>query len=105
MKSKVSRRSILQAAGSVALTPAAVPAATIPGPRVEGPSTPKICLEMGAGGLSAGTFEEAGIRRLKQLGVDYALTGGPRIPWDEAELRTRIEKLKVGGITLYNKMI
>ena len=35
----------------------------------------------------------------------YALTGGPRIPWQEDDLRARIEKLKAGGITLYNMMI
>ena len=27
------------------------------------------------------------------------------MPWQEAELRARIEKLKAGGITLYNMMI
>ena len=58
-----------------------------------------------AGGLAAGNFDDAGIRRITQLGVSYVLTGGPRIPWDEAELRARMEKLKTGGITLYNVMI
>lgn len=80
---------MLQAAGAVALTPAPIPAAEIPGPRLEGPNTPKICLEMGAGGLSAGRVDEAGIRRIKQIGVDYVLSGGPRIPWQESDLRSR----------------
>jgi mannonate dehydratase len=72
---------------------------------VEGPDTPKLCLEVGAGRLAAGDTDEAGMRRIKQLGVDYVLTGGPRIPWEEAELRGRIEKLKSAGLTLYNLMI
>ena len=80
-------------------------AAEIPGPRQEGPNTPKICLESGAGGLAAGGMDEAGMRRIKQLGVDYVLMGGPRIPWQESEVRERIQKFKAGGITLYNMMI
>ena len=44
---------------------------------MEGPNTPKICLEMGSGGLAAGNFDDAGIRRVTQLGVSYVLTGGP----------------------------
>src|SRR5437764_4204241 len=102
---KVSRRNILQAAGGAALAPSAMPAAEIPGPRLEGPNTPKICLEAGAGGLSAGGLDEAGMRRIKQLGVNYVLTGGPRIPWQESDIRERVEKFKAGGITLYNMMI
>ena len=102
---KVSRRNVLQAAGGAALAPSAMAAAEIPGPRLEGPDTPKICLEAGAGGLAAGGLDEAGMRRIKQLGVDYVLTGGPRMPWKEAEVRERVEKFKSGGITLYNMMI
>src|SRR5438045_5560530 len=105
MPTKVSRRSILQTASVAALAPSAASAAEIPGPRVEGPNTPKICLEAGAGGLSAGGFNEAGMRRIKQLGVDYVLTGGPKIPWQESEVRDRVEKFKAGGLTLYNMMI
>jgi mannonate dehydratase len=105
MYTRVSRRSILQAAGATALAPSAIPAAEIPGPRLEGPTTPKICLEAGAGGLSAGGYDEAGMRRIKQLGVDYVLSGGPKIPWQESDLRERLAKFKSGGITLYNLMI
>jgi mannonate dehydratase len=49
--------------------------------------------------------EDAAIRKIKQLGITYVLTGGPRIPWEEAELRTRIQRLKEAGLTLYNMMI
>ena len=45
------------------------------------------------------------MRRVKQIGVDYVLTGGPRIPWTEADIRARIDQFKAGGLTLYNLMI
>src|SRR5260370_32291962 len=105
MKSKLNRRNVLQAAGGVALSPSLFAAAAIPGPRSEGPNRTKICLEVGSGGLSAGKIDDAGIRRVKQLGVDYGVIGGPQIPWQEDELRGRIEKLKAGGLPLYNLMI
>jgi mannonate dehydratase len=45
------------------------------------------------------------MRRLKQVGVDYVLTGGPPIPWTEADVRTRMDRFKSGGLTLCNMMI
>src|SRR4051794_21665014 len=106
MKADISRRNMVKAASAAALAASSkIHAAEIPGPRMEGHSTPKICLEMGTGALAAGNFDDAGMRRLTQLGVHYALTGGPRIPWTEEDLRSRIQKVKDGGITLYNMMI
>ena len=100
------RRTFLSsvAAGTAAL---AAPAnkISIPGPRQESADTPKICLEMGAGPLAAGDFNDAGFRRVRQLGVSYVLSGGPRMPWTEEDLRTRISKCREAGITLYNLMI
>jgi mannonate dehydratase len=72
----------------------------------EGGDTPKLCLEIGRGGLAAGTLDEAGARRLKQLGVDHAIAPYPgRIPWQEATLRELIDRLKSHGLTLGNIMI
>jgi mannonate dehydratase len=106
MRNEVSRRKLLQAAAvSAAVGPAAARAAEIPGPRLEGPNTPKICLETGTSGLAGGALSEAGMRRIKQLGVDYVLTGGPKIPWQESEIRERMATCKSAGITLYNMMI
>jgi len=65
----------------------------------EGKNTPKICL-----GVPANT-DEAAMRRLKQIGVDNVLTGGPRIPWQEADIRSLIERFKAGGLTVCNMMI
>jgi mannonate dehydratase len=104
MGSSVSRRRILQAAGAAALLssrPLGQAAAAPAFPRMppEGKDTPKICL-----GASL-TADEAGMRRLKQIGVGYMLAGGPRIPWEEADIRARIDRLKAGGLTLCNLMI
>ena len=65
----------------------------------EGPDTPKICLGAGA------NTDAAGMRRLKQIGVNAVLMGGPRIPWDEAELRGRLERFQAAGLTICNMMI
>jgi mannonate dehydratase len=72
---------------------------------VERRDTPKICLQIGDGGLSAGAIGAAGMRRVKQLGVDHVLTGGPRIPWEESRLKSMMENLKSGGLALGNMMI
>lgn len=89
----------MQAAGAAALAPPLATAArSRPWPVIEGPDTPKICLLSSVG-------DEPAIRRLKQIGVDWVIMGGPRIPWEEADLRARIERLKAGGLSLGNMMI
>jgi mannonate dehydratase len=105
MQTKHSRRSILQgmAAGS-AIAPFAA-AADRKEINLDGPGIPKICLEMGNGSLSAGRIDPVGMRRVKQLGVNHVLTGGPRLPWEEAQLRSMIDTLKEGGLTLGNLMM
>ena len=106
MKTSVSRRSAMQAAGLGMTAPSlGLAAPSRAWPVNEGPDTPKICLEMSAGRLSAGEANEAGFRRVRQLGVTHVLSGGPRIPWQEGELRERINRLKEAGIMLYNMMI
>lgn len=95
-----SRRTMMQAMGVAALLPSVTSGSPVPGwPPAKESSAPRICL-----GVSP-NLDEAGMRRLKQIGVDYVLMGGPRIPWDEADIRSRIERFKAGGITLCNLMI
>ena len=107
MKARISRRQLMHTAGAAAVlaqSPSAR-AASSKWPIVEGPETPKLCLELSSGSLSAGPQDESGMRRVKQLGVSLVLSGGPRIPWDEESLRARVERLKANGITLYNLMV
>src|SRR5262245_19481838 len=99
MESGFSRRKMMQAMSAAVLSPAVLEAASVSWPPAEGANTPKICLGTGP------NTDAAGLRRLKQIGVDYVLMGGPRIPWDEADLRARIEHFKAGGITICNMMI
>src|SRR5579863_6207288 len=101
MSANLSRRTLIQSTAFAALAEAI----DIPAPKLEGKDTPKICLEAGAGGLSAGTIDEAGCRKIKQLGVDHVLTGGPKIPWEENQIKDMMDRLKAGGLTLGNLMI
>ncbi|MCL5281175.1 MAG: mannonate dehydratase [Planctomycetes bacterium] len=112
MTGNVSRRRIMQAAGALAVAPSMVTEAEVGAasaaktwPIVEGPDTPKLCLGIGDGGRGPEGQQDAGTQRIKQLNVDYVLSGGGRIPWTEADLRARIERLKAAGLTLYNLMI
>ena len=68
---------------------------------------PKIALELSRAGpyFATGAVDEAGMRRVKQLGVNDVLMGGPPIPWLEPDLRALIDKLKTGGLALGNLMI
>src|SRR5439155_3648154 len=76
------------------------------GSRPGGADTAKICLEVGPSGLAGGTLDEAGARRVKQLGVDHVIAGYPgRIPWQEARLRELVDRLTSYGLTLGNIMI
>jgi mannonate dehydratase len=113
MRTKPSRRKILKTAGLAAL---AVPASRVSlveatGGRFAEPpgELPKICLEAGLGGAAPGQSAEdamaAAARRIRQLGVQHVISGGGRIPWEEAGLREMMDRLKANGLTLGNLMI
>ncbi len=105
MNADLSRRKIIQAVGATALLAPLSHGEFLPELHTERNDTPKICMEIGGGSLSAGNFDEAGMRRVKQLGADYVLMGGPRIPWEEGQIRSIMDRLKSGGLTLGNMMI
>jgi len=96
------RRTLFQTASLAALAGAPSAAATMPEPRFEGPDTPKICLSTGDG---AGPPSEASARRIKQLGVNYVLAGGPPIPWEEDQIKQLVATQKSYGLALANLMI
>ena len=107
MTADFSRRRMMQVIGSAAFLSSVTSATggTGSGMQSEDHDTPKICLEIGDGRLAAGGLSEAGMRRVKQLGVDHVLAGGPRIPWQESEIRSIMDRLKAGGLSLGNMMI
>ena len=68
--------------------------------------TPKICLEVGTSPLAVGPDDEAGARRVKQLGVEHVIARYPGpIPWEEARLKELIDRLRGHGVTVGNLMI
>jgi mannonate dehydratase len=105
MNSGFTRRKMMQAVGAAAFFPSMASGARPLEVHPEGSDTPKICLEMGGGNLAAGTLNEAGMRRVKQLGVNHVLMGGPPIPWRESDIRSTMGRLKAGGLSLGNMMI
>ena len=84
-------------------TPGA-PAAIAPG-GTAATGAPGAAPAAGGPGRGQGGVNEASARRIKQLGVDYVLSGGGRIPWEESRLRTQVDGLKALGLTLGNLMI
>ena len=106
MQARPSRRRILQTVGAAATLNSVVNAKDgLPGIPFDDRDLPKICLEMGNGALAAGVVNEAGMRRVTQLGVTHVLMGGPHIPWQLEQITSLMSKLKTGGITLGNLMI
>ena len=101
MNVRLSRRNVMQGLAMSALpSMEAQPAPPRLGMRGEGPATPKLCMQ-----ISENALNDAGMRRVKQLGVDHVLMSGPPVPWEESVIRSRMEKLKSGGLTLANMMI
>ena len=107
----ISRRNLMQTAGIAAFASPASAAGDMPAPRLEGKDTPKIALSVADGGGGAtqpGTPSNPpadSARRIKQLGVDWVLSGGGPIPWDEARLKDQMDRLKTSGLNLGNLMI
>jgi mannonate dehydratase len=93
------RRSFLHAASAFALAPAVARSAPGDWPPAAAATAPRICLGIGA------NADAKQMRRYKQIGVDYVLMGGPRIPWTEPVLRALLERFRAGGLEVVNLMI
>lgn len=96
---KTTRREIIKAIGaSAVLAPTLSATQKSSWPPAE-TGAPKICLGVRP------DLDAAGMRRVKQIGVDYVLMGGPPIPWTEEVLRERMNRFKASGLTIINMMI
>src|SRR6201996_6881639 len=116
MSSEFSRRALMKGLCSTAALSAALPAAPAvparaadgppykgphgPGMPQEGPDTPKICAP-----LTVRDITEKTMREVKQIGVNNVLMGGPKMPWQEADLQAIVDKLRTGGLKAGNMMI
>lgn len=61
------------------------------------PDQPKMCMY--------GSLDRSYMRKIKQLGVDHVLTGGPQTPWTEKSLSDVMDQYKAEGLTVINMMI
>ena len=116
MSSDLSRRSLMKGICTTAAMSAALPVAALlpaaadtpttyegphgPGMPQEGPDTPKLCAP-----LDRREITDEAMRRVKQVGVNNVLMGGPKMPWQEADLQATVDKLKTGGLVVGNMMI
>jgi mannonate dehydratase len=101
INSAFTRRGLLGAAGVACFPAAAAPAPSGSAwPLTEGPNTPKLCLHAGQRDAAEGAM-----RRITQLGVQHAIMTGPKIPWEENDLRQIMNHFKTGGLTVSNMMI
>lgn len=101
MISTLSRRDVIRGAGAIAALPLSAISSALAALPAEGRDTPKLCMNIALADLN-----DASMRRIKQLGVDNVLlANSPPIPWDEATIRSIMDKLKSGGLTLGNMMI
>lgn len=104
----MTRRTLVGSLASAALLPSSAALAQkqdqqwTPGPGMvqESADTPKIGAPINLRGL-----DDAAMRRVKQLGVNWVLSGGPSIPWQQDEIQEFVSRLKTGGLTLGNLMI
>jgi mannonate dehydratase len=109
---KFTRRTAMQIAGTAALMPSAADSAQVPAAPREGADTPKIAISTGDAGLFGGGRGQAPAagtssapQRVKQLGVNWVLGGGPQAPWTEERLTATMAPWKAEGITVGNLMI
>ena len=97
---KTTRREIIKAVGAAALVPAARERSR---KKLRGRRMNRVRRKSVS--AFAADIDEAGMRQIKQIGVNYVLSGGPPIPWTEDVLRERINQFKAQGLTLINLMI
>ncbi len=96
---RISRRQAIQFVGASALA-----AQVEPAPK-ESTGTAKIAVGMMDGGPANGDRSVAAVR-VKQLGVDHVLSGGPgMLPWTPEALTTLMAPWKAAGVQVSNLMI
>jgi mannonate dehydratase len=102
---KITRRTAFRSVGASALAAHALNAAQVPPAPKEGKGTPKLAVGMADGGPIAGDRAQAA-KRIKQLGVDHVLSGGPQVlPWTTQSLAAVMEPWKASGVQVANLMI
>ncbi len=104
MTSRLTRRSLMKQVGAISLLSAVPSSASDSTAVAKRAQTPGLALEIN-GKLAAAPPDEAGMRRIRQLGITHVIMGGPPIPWEKSQLIDLVIGLKSGGLTLGNMMI
>lgn len=104
MTSRMTRRSLMKQVGAISLLSAVPSSASDSTAVAKRAQTPGLALEIN-GKLAAAPPDEAGMRRIRQLGITHVIMGGPPIPWEKSQLIDLVIGLKSGGLTLGNMMI
>ncbi len=103
---RISRRQAIQSIGAGALAANATSAAQVPAAPKESAGTPKLVVGMPDGGVGPGGDSKEAAIRIKQIGVNHVLSGGPSaLPWTEASLNAMMEPYKAAGVSVSNLMI
>lgn len=68
-------------------------------PVPEAENTPKLCV------YTSSDSDEAEMRRLKQIGVDYVIVAGPRVPWTKEDLLKITGHFASGGLKVINMFV
>jgi mannonate dehydratase len=68
-------------------------------PVTESPATPKLCI------YTSRNADEAEMKMIKQIGIDYVLMSGSQTPWKETDLRATMDRFSAAGLTVINMMI
>lgn len=71
-----------------------------PGMPAENANTPKL-----AAPVQFNHLTDTNMRQVKQIGVDWVLSGGPALPWKLDEMQARVDQLAKAGLKLGNLMI
>lgn len=87
----VSRRGFLGTAGALAV-------GGTRGQRPDGEERALPCLAVDVGAQSS-PYQ---LRKLRQIGIEHVVMGGPPLPWTTAELRERITRFAEHGLTVAN---
>ncbi len=94
---------------AAALGASALQGSVVAPPPKESSSTPKLAVSMADGNagvpVTVDTDRTAAATRVKQLGVDHVLSGGPALPWTEEGLLALMQPWKAAGVTVSNLMI
>ena len=105
MTSRVSRRTLLQAVGTAAIAASCSRRRRRRRGRLSPECRPKAKARQRSASASQRPSTKTACGVSSRSASTTSSSGGPKIPWSEADIRSRMERFKAGGLTLCNLMI